>query len=446
LGAQVALTLALVSIGGLLAASIRNLYQLDVGIRTRDLSFALLRTDPAPGGRPPESQYYAELRASIRELPGVTDAAFSEVAPFWTFTRKERTSLVEGAASEVDAVTIAVDGTALGLLDISILAGSGFRGFGAASGEPSAIVTRSLADRFGGDSVSGKHVRVANLPTMQRLRIVGISGNAQFGLANPEEREPPTVFVNFWEQSRRQAVSALLIKTAAGVSLTGNTVAGAVRSLGREYVGDFRTVDRAKDDALIENAALAFVSGAFGVFALVLAAAGLFGLMSYHVATRVPEIGLRMALGAEPRDVRWLVAREILPVLGAGGAAGLALAFSAGSALSGVVHGIGAHDPVLLAASAVVLLVTRCSPRGCLPGVRPASIRWRRCAGSNGNDVDECLRVFVLSILLKGLSSGTGSRQLVGTWRLRSSSQFTTLRISRWNVGFSLPDWGSVGM
>ncbi len=358
LGAQVALTLTLVCTGGLLAASIRHLYQLDLGIRTRDLFFAQLRTDPAPGGRRPENQYFAELRDRIQALPGVTGAAFSEVAPFWTFTHTERTSLLEGPAPEIDALAIAVDDPALGLLGIPILAGDGFRGFGVASSEPFAIVTRSLADRFGGDSVIGKHVRVANFLTMQRLRVVGISGNAQFGLANPEEREPPTVFVNFWEQSRRQAFSALLVKTAAGVSLSGNAVAGAVRSLGREYVGEFRTVDHAKDDALIENTALAFVSGGFGAFALVLAAAGLFGLLNYHVATRVPEIGVRMALGAEPSDLRWLVVREMLPIVAAGSAAGLVLAFAVGSTLSGVVYGIGAHDPALLAASAIALLAT----------------------------------------------------------------------------------------
>jgi predicted permease len=358
LGAQVALTLALVCIGGLLAASIRHLYQLDLGIHTHDLSFAQLRTDPAPGGSQPDSPYFAELRHRIETLPGVTGAAFSQVAPFWTRTRTEKMSLVEGTAPDIDALAIAVDDAALGLLGIPIVAGDGFRGFGAASSEPTAIVTRSLADRFGGDSMIGKHVRVANFPTMQRLRIVGISGNVQFGLANPEDREPPTVFVNFWEQSRRQTFSALLIKTGAGVSPAGNTVAAVVRSLGREYMGDFRTLDRAKDDALIENTALAFVSSGFGAFALVLAAAGLFGLLSYHVATRVPEIGLRMTLGAEPRDVRWLVVREILPVVGTGCAAGLALAFSVGRTLSGVVYGIGPHDPALLVASVLVLLAT----------------------------------------------------------------------------------------
>jgi ABC-type antimicrobial peptide transport system permease subunit len=140
--------------------------------------------------------------------------------------------------------------------------------------------------------------------------------------------------------------------------LTGNTIAAVVQSLGRQYVFGFRTLERAKSDALIEDSALAVVAGGFGVFALVLAAAGLFGLLTYHVATRVREIGVRMALGAKAPDVAWLVLREILPVVAVGAAAGLALAFAAGMALGSVVYGIGAHDPAVLAGSVLVLLLT----------------------------------------------------------------------------------------
>ena len=359
LGAQVALTLALVCVGGLLASSARYLHELDLGIRTGNLSSAQLRPDPAPGGRQPDSQYFSELRDTILALPGVTGAGFSSVAPFWTFTYPQRTSLLETDAPTVDAVTIVVDDAALNLLRIPILAGAGFGGFGSVSAEPTAIVTRSLADRFGGDSVIGRYIGIAQgSPTTQRMRVVGISGNAKFGTANPSEVEPPTVFINFWEQTRPSAFAALVIETAPGVSLSGNSVAAAVQSLDRQYVFMFRTLERAKSDALIEDSALAVVSGGFGVFALVLAAAGLFGLLTYHVATRVREIGVRMALGAKVPDVAWLVVREILPVVAAGAAVGLALAFAAGTTLGSVVHGIGAHDPFVLAASVLVLLLT----------------------------------------------------------------------------------------
>jgi putative ABC transport system permease protein len=359
LGAQVALTLALVCVGGVLAASARNLYELDLGIRTNDLAFARLSPNPAPGGRQPDGQYFAELRDRVLAVPGVTGAGYSTVAPFWTFTYPQRTALLESDVSAVDAVTIAVDDAALGLLRIPILAGQGFGVFGSASQEPTAIVTRSLADRFGGDSVIGRYIGIEEgAPTTRRMRVVGVSGNAKFGTASPEAREPPTVFVNFWEQPRPSAFAALVIETAPGVSVNGNTISAVVQSLDRQYVLAFRTLERAKSDALVEDSALAVVSGGFGMFALVLAAAGLFGLLSYHVTTRVPEIGVRMALGAEAPDVAWLVVREILPVVVVGAAVGLALAFAAGMTLGSVVYGIGAHDPAVLTGSVLVLLLT----------------------------------------------------------------------------------------
>jgi hypothetical protein len=359
LGAQVALTLALVCVGGLLTSSAHYLYQLDLGFRTNNLSSAQLRPDPAPGGRQPDGQYFAELRDTILALPGVSGVGFSSVAPFWTFTYAQRTSLLEGDAPTVDAVTVVVDDAALNLLRIPILAGAGFGGFGSASEESTAIVTRSLADRFGGDSVIGRYIGIAEgSPTTRRMRVVGISGNAKFGMANASELEPPTVFINFWEQPRPSAFSSLVIETAPGVALSDSTVAAAVKSLDRQYVFMFRTLERAKSDALIEDSALAVVSGGFGVFALVLAAAGLFGLLSYHVATRVREIGVRIALGAKAPDVTWLVVREILPVVAAGAGLGLALAFAAGTTLGSVVYGIGAHDPTVLTGSVLVLLLT----------------------------------------------------------------------------------------
>jgi predicted permease len=358
LAGQVALTLAIVAIAGLMAASIRHVYRLDLGIRTNDLAMAMLRTDPSSAGRPPDGRYYAELLDRVSTVPGVIRVALSEVAPFWSMTRSERIAVVDGALPEVDARTMAVTDTAFDALGIPIVAGERFRGPGAESTTLSAVVSRSLADRLGGQSIIGKHLRIGRAPNTQLLRVIGIAGNAQLSLVNPDERAPLVVFVNFWEHPRRQAFSTLLLKTVPDVNLGVAPLANVVRSLGREYVGDFRTVGAAKDDALIENRALAVVSVGFAVFALLLAAAGLFGLLSYHVSMRRPEIGVRMALGARPHDVRWLVVREAVPVVAGGGVVGLALALGIGQLISGLVYGLGAQDPVLLAASALLLLST----------------------------------------------------------------------------------------
>src|SRR5262245_30418290 len=251
LGAQVALTLALVSVGGLLVSSARYLYELDLGFRTNDLSFARLAPDPTPGGRQADGQYFAELREKVRALPGVRGAGFSAVAPYYTFTYQQRTALLESDAPAVDAVTIAVDDSTLGLLRVPIVAGVGFSGFGSVSDEPTAIVSRSFADRFGGNSVIGRYIGIEQgAPTTRRMRVVGISGNAKFGMANGAELAPPTVFMNFWEQPRPSPFASLVIEAAPGVSVSGSVVSAVVRSLDRQYVLAFQTLQGAKRDAL----------------------------------------------------------------------------------------------------------------------------------------------------------------------------------------------------
>ncbi|SPE25171.1 membrane hypothetical protein [Candidatus Sulfopaludibacter sp. SbA3] len=128
-----------------------------------------------------------------------------------------------------------------------------------------------------------------------------------------------------------------------------------------------------KAQALIENQWLAWLSAAFGVLALALAATGLFGLLSYHVASRTSEIGLRMALGAERGAIHALVLRQILPVMAVGMAAGLALALAMARLLASMIFGVSVYDPRLLAASALVLVATALGA-AWLPARKAASI------------------------------------------------------------------------
>lgn len=113
-----------------------------------------------------------------------------------------------------------------------------------------------------------------------------------------------------------------------------------------------------KDEALIENHWLAYLSAAFSALALMLAATGLFGLLSYHVASRTGEIGIRMALGAEPFEIHCLVLRQLVPVMAAGTAAGVGLTLVTGKVAAGLVYGVGIRDPRLIGFSLAVLAVT----------------------------------------------------------------------------------------
>jgi ABC-type antimicrobial peptide transport system permease subunit len=118
---------------------------------------------------------------------------------------------------------------------------------------------------------------------------------------------------------------------------------------------------------------IARLSTAFGALAVLLAAIGLYGVMSYTVARRTSEIGVRMALGASRRSVVSMILREILVLVGAGGVIGAATALGTARFVESLLFGLAPHDPLTLAGSSLLLLVVGL-PAGCLPARRAARI------------------------------------------------------------------------
>jgi ABC-type antimicrobial peptide transport system permease subunit len=120
-------------------------------------------------------------------------------------------------------------------------------------------------------------------------------------------------------------------------------------------VYNLRTLERQIDRSLLVERFIATLSTAFGVLATVLAVIGLYGVMAYTVARRTREIGVRMALGAVPGDVIWLVMREVLVLVGSGLLLGLAGSWALGRYVSSQLYGITGSDPVTIAGAAAVL-------------------------------------------------------------------------------------------
>jgi ABC-type antimicrobial peptide transport system permease subunit len=131
-----------------------------------------------------------------------------------------------------------------------------------------------------------------------------------------------------------------------------------VRGVGREYVQSMRTLEQQHDNALLPERLLAWLSSAFGVLALGLASTGLYGLMTYHVASRTGEIGIRMALGATGSRVWRLVLGEALSLAGAGCAVGLLLALAAGRFVGTLLYGVRPFEPAYFVVAVAVLLAT----------------------------------------------------------------------------------------
>ncbi len=357
LALQVALTMALIAGSSFFASSMRNLDALNIGIRTQGLSEALL--DPLPGGygNVARAPYYRELLQQVETLPDVASASLTDARPLWSTTYLESVDAVENSQARRDlrAEAVGVTSRFFDTVGMRILTGDGFREQPPESEEPTAIVSESLAEQFGGTKLIGQHIHIrAYAP----LKVAGIASNAQLDLVHPEEAKPFIVYVNAWQHPGDMRYLTIMVKTRSGNPISSAVLNGVVGSLHREYITRYFTLDSAKDMALIENHLLAWLSTAFSVLALILAATGLFGLLSYHVSSRTREIGIRMALGAERIKIRRLVLAQVVPVMAAGIGGGLALTLALGRVFAGLVYGVSVYDPRLIAFSIAALLLT----------------------------------------------------------------------------------------
>ena len=365
LSVQIALTLALIAGSALFNTSLTNTYNIDFGVKPQHVWTALLTAQPG-GYRNPlywkrtAVPYYRGLLDEIETLPGVTSASLSTNIPFFRSGYQADISVVEGGEMErvSQARVIGVSNGYFTTLGARLVAGQDFPRPSLATDEPGVIISRSLVHQISPQrSALGLHIRVGTQPDLQHLRITGISNDMDTSLADLNDTTPFLVFLDFWQHSDLQAYPALLIKTR-----TSNLDVAAIRRIvarqGYEFVERFSPLTSEIDNALIENRFLAYLSAVFGCLALVMAAIGLFGLLSYQVANRTAEIGIRMALGARQREIHWLILGQTFKLILAGVLAGIVLTFGLEKVLRNLLFGITLGNPGVLFFSTLVLLCT----------------------------------------------------------------------------------------
>jgi putative ABC transport system permease protein len=363
---EVALALVLVTCGGLLATSFFKLMQVDPGF---DPSNAIAMNLPMTMGKDTDGAkltlYLNELEASLRALPGVREAAFASGVPM----RGTGFGMPFRIADKPAVASATRPGAGFKIITPGYFAAAGVklrkgRPLSAADGKgapPVMVVNERFVQRFmPGEEALGRAVMVEEIVTGKRelgpeipWRIVGIAADEKVGGL---ESDADVMYVPF-AQSPIVGMS-LLVRSAGDPKLMQKSIQQAVWTINKnQALTNIETLEEIKSQSLASNRLRTGLISSFAILALVLAVIGVYGVISYTVAQRTREIGIRAALGAQPGTLIRMMLGQGMLVVAIGLVVGLAGAYGAGKLLEGLLFGTQPFDaPTFVAATATLSL------------------------------------------------------------------------------------------
>jgi len=351
--AQVALSLIALIAAGLFLRELRHAQQIDTGFETKGvlvMNFNLLRE----GYTPERGQvFYDQIVEKAAALPGVRGAAIAQVPPL--AGGFARSVFPEGAdTTTTGRILVQVNTVGLGYfqtIGIPLVRGRDFARSDTAEAPKVVIVNETMARQFWkGEEPLGKRFKFFG--DKDYTTVVGVARDSKYnGVAEDAQ--------NFIYQPLSQNYTpqaTLHVRSAGDAAAMANLVRGAARELDRSLsVFNIRTLEEQVSNSLQPLKMNVLMLAVFGSLALLLASIGLYGVASYAVSQRTREIGVRMALGAQPSNVLGLVLGQGMILVGAGLAIGLVAAYSTAGLMRSLVVGVSPRDPVTFVGTAVVL-------------------------------------------------------------------------------------------
>jgi putative ABC transport system permease protein len=375
-GGEVALAIVLLAGAALLVRSLAALIAVDPGFNAE----GALTVEIAP----PESKYapgsdatavlYQQLLDDIRSLPGVEAAGVVSNLPFGS-GNPGGSVVIDGREGMYGANYRIVSAEYFASMDIPLLSGRDFGAQDQAGAPHAAIVTESFARRyFAGEEALGRRIRMISFTDHENtwLTIVGIVGDVHhLGLASATR---PELYAHL-PQRPQLAQRAVLVARARGEDLAALTqsIRKRLAVIDPDVPAEFVTMQARIAGSIGDRRFTTGVLVAFALLALVLAAVGIHGVVSYGVTRRTREIGIRIALGAEPRAVRWMVMTETMRDVAIGLAVGAFATLAVSRLARGLLFGVSPLDPVAYVAAALLLLGTAWLA-GELPARRSARV------------------------------------------------------------------------
>ena len=379
---QVVLSLLLLVTAGLFIRTLRNLQSQNLGFEREHLLIA--QVEPNIAGYTPVQVpgLNQRLLEALSAIPGVRSAALAEGPPIssatWMSSLKPA-GYTPGPREDMSAVLKRVSGQYFETTGSAIVAGRPITPSDTAASQKVIVVNEAFARKYfrNGDAI-GRTVKV-DIPEEGPWTIVGIARDTRA----VDPREPSRGLVYFplfqltdksGEGTQDSYATSVLLRTSGDAESMTRALRTAIASVDPNLpIVDTRTIQQHIETFMSSETLISRLTAAFAMLAVLLAAIGLYGVMSFNVARQTNEIGIRMALGASSSGVQWMILRDSLALLVAGLTVGLPLALGTARLLRSKLYGMSPFDPVIfVAAVAGISLVALLS--AWLPARRAAGI------------------------------------------------------------------------
>jgi predicted permease len=353
--AQVALSLVLLSGAGLYLRTLANLRQIDAGFDTEKLLIFQLNAGSAGYKDQHLSAFYDRVQTALSGIPGVRAAGLT-VFPLldnksssggFAFPNRSTTS-----PGDLQTFRLVVGETFFATLGVPILDGRSLSAADSESAPKTVVVNQTFAKKyFPNGNPIGEILRTWSAD----WQIVGVCGDIKY--ENIKDAVPPTTYIPFRQFPRRFGAYFVVRTTSPPLALA-TAAQKAVAAIDPAIpIAHLTTQENLVNAGISQERLFATLCAVLAAFALLLSCIGLYGLMSFNVARRTSEIGIRMAIGAEPGQVARSVVTEAILLAGIGVAAGIPVVLAATRAIQNHLYDVKPHDPAILAIVPLILLL-----------------------------------------------------------------------------------------
>ena len=371
---QVALSFVLVFGSTLFVRTLVALTSQEMGFESAHVLVGNL--DTRATGTAPEDrlQMFTRVREAIAAVPGIDAAATSFVTPVSGSTWNLDVRVPGFDADDRPVLFNGISPNYFRVMGTPILAGRDVADSDRAGAPNVIIVNEAFAKKyFNGETPVGKTFSIkgfGNQPD-RPMQIIGMAGNAKY--QRLREAAQPTMYAAFAQETQLFSGVRVAIRTLGPPMNSRNAIVEAITGVHKDIAVDLKRFDEDLGANVLQERLVATLSGFFGVLALLLAALGLYGVMSYSVTRRKNEIGIRMALGAEPRTVIGLVLQNVALITIVGLIVGAAAAVGTGRFINTMLYNLAATDRTMIVVTAMTLALAA-AIAGYLPARRAARI------------------------------------------------------------------------